>query len=257
MNTLSRKQQEIRQRERQILDVARPMLREAGLVGLSMDRLADQMQYAKGTIYNHFPNKEEIVLALAVVAVEQRLSLFHFAAQWQGATRDRLSAVGIACEFYVSQYPELFLAEQIIRHDAVKQKTSQQRRELLTDCESRCMGAVGGIVREAIDRGDLRLPSEINVAEFCFGLWSLVYGGHVLQATSPSLSAIGIRSPASAIHRNCAAVLDGYRWLPSYDSDAFEKLHHQVWKAMKQQPSSPSTTVMGAGPTSSLQGSSS
>ena len=73
MSTTARKEKERRERESQILDVAREMLCRDGYLGLSMDRIASQMEYSKGTIYQHFQNKEEIILALANEALEKRL----------------------------------------------------------------------------------------------------------------------------------------------------------------------------------------
>ncbi|MCU0710905.1 MAG: TetR/AcrR family transcriptional regulator [Pirellula sp.] len=66
MVELTRKQRELERRAAEILAVAKPILINEGFQALSMDRVAAQMEYAKGTIYNHFPNKEEIVLALLV-----------------------------------------------------------------------------------------------------------------------------------------------------------------------------------------------
>ena len=65
MGTLTRKQREIAEREQLILGIAAEMLVERGYLGLTMDRIAAATEYSKGTIYQHFPNKEEIVAALA------------------------------------------------------------------------------------------------------------------------------------------------------------------------------------------------
>ena len=47
-------------RQTAILDVARKIFRERGYLGLNMDRVAQEMKVAKGTIYQHFSCKEEI-----------------------------------------------------------------------------------------------------------------------------------------------------------------------------------------------------
>jgi AcrR family transcriptional regulator len=59
MVELTRKQREIEQRTREILRVAKPILLREGFHALTMDRVAALMQYAKGTIYNHFPHKDK------------------------------------------------------------------------------------------------------------------------------------------------------------------------------------------------------
>jgi AcrR family transcriptional regulator len=89
MVTLSRKKREILEREVQILRLARPILLKEGYQALSMERLASLMEYAKGTLYNHFPNKEEIVLALALESIELRFKLFEAANKMGGISGDR------------------------------------------------------------------------------------------------------------------------------------------------------------------------
>ncbi|MEL7336431.1 MAG: TetR/AcrR family transcriptional regulator, partial [Planctomycetota bacterium] len=158
---LTPKRRQILHREHLILRKAQPMVRDEGLAGLSMDRIAAEMQYAKGTIYNHFACKEEIVMALAVRAVQRRLALFDAAATLPGNSRRRMMAIGLACEFYVDQFPDDFAIERLVRNDHVVSKSSPQRRELLGSCESRCMLIVAGIVRDAVAAGDLQLPNDV------------------------------------------------------------------------------------------------
>ena len=120
---LTPKQLEIRERESRILSVATPMIRDGGLEAIRMDRIAKEMRLTRGTIYNHFANREEIVLSLAARAVRRRIELFRFAVSLSDQTRRQISAVGIACEVYADEMPDDFAAEQMVRHDSVLQKT--------------------------------------------------------------------------------------------------------------------------------------
>lgn len=218
----------IQLRESQILDLARPMIAQGGLAALSMDAIAHELQTAKGTIYNHFPNKEEIVLAIAVQAVDRRLELFNHAVMIRGISRQRIAAIGIACEVYVDLLPELFRAEQIIRHETVWGKTTEKRQEILRNCEGRCMHTVAGVVRDAVSAGDLQLDSAHRIEDIVFGLWSLVYGGMVLESTSPSLADVGIVDSRAAIRRNCNSMLDGLNWQPLYAAQPYAIWIQQV-----------------------------
>ena len=94
MTQISRKQREMQKRESQILAIARPILLEEGYQSLSMDRIAAQMEYAKGTIYNHFPNKEEIVMALALESLDLRRRMFEQASLVNPRSRYRMIAIG-------------------------------------------------------------------------------------------------------------------------------------------------------------------
>ncbi|TWU63085.1 MULTISPECIES: TetR/AcrR family transcriptional regulator [Crateriforma] len=234
MDVLTPKQIEIRQRESRILAAALPMIRRGGVSAVSMDAIAKKIRYTRGTVYNHFPNKEDIVLSLAARASARRVELFKYGVTLGKASREKIAAIGIACEVYVHELPDDFSVEQVIRHDSVWQKTSAGRRDVLMQCENECIGVVGAVIETAIEQGDLQLPRGKQVADVVMGLWSLTYGGHVLAATSPSLSEIGIHDPDQAIRRNCNAMLDGIGWQPLFDSSRYNRYVKRILPLMRQ-----------------------
>lgn len=230
MVTISRKQREREEREARILELARGMLREVGYLGLSMDRIATQMEYSKGTIYQHFQNKEEIILALANEALEKRLEMFESGSTWSGATctRDRIAAIGAAAEKFVERYPHHFAVDQIVRSASIWQKTSEERRQFMQSCEGRCMHIVGGIVRDGLAHGDLELPHGRSAEDVVFGLWSLSYGAYSIVTSSDSLEDNGIRDPIGALRHGQHLMLDGYHWQPLSTSRDYSEVMDQV-----------------------------
>ena len=124
----------------------------------------------------------------------------------------------IARQQHVVHQADDFLVEQIVRHDSVWQKTSPGRRELLHDCESQCMGVICEVIEKAVASGELSLPRGRQAPDIVYGLWSLVYGGLLIESTSPSLNEAGISEPRMAIRRNCNAMLDGLGWIELYDA---------------------------------------
>lgn len=212
--TLTRKQREKQEREVRILELARVMLRESGYLGLSMDRIAAEMEYSKGTIYQHFRNKEEIILALANEALETRLRMFERAATWSGKSRERIAAVGAAAEEFVERFPLHFAVEQIVRSASIWEKTSEERQQMMQSCESRCMQIISGIVRDGLAHGDLTMPEGRTPEDLVFGLWSLNFGAYTIMATSDSLGDNGIANPVAALRDNQSFMLDGYGWRP-------------------------------------------
>ena len=210
----SRKQREIDHRERLILKAGLEMLLKQGYLGLRMDQIAEQVEYSKGTIYQHFPNKEEIILALVNEAWEQRSNLFSHASTMRRKSRDRLAAIGAAAEVFVQQCPHFFLIEQLMRINSVWEKTSEERRKLMKTCETRCMTIVSGIVRDGIAHGDLTLPNSCTPEDLVFGLWAINTGGFTIISSSESLQEIGVSFPIEALRRNQNRMLDGYGWTP-------------------------------------------
>lgn len=218
----SRKQREIRVRETQILDVARRQLLERGYLGLNMDRIAAEIEYSKGTIYQHFGNKEEIVVALATQAQEKRVEMFKSAAAYEGPARVRMATVGAAAEAFVEHFAHHFLIEQIVRVSSIWEKTSAERRELLEWCERQCMATTVGIVHDAVADGSLQMPKAHKPEELIFGMWSLYLGAQTIAHTSHTLAEIGIENPIASLRFNQNRVLDGYGWTPlSNDFDYY------------------------------------
>jgi AcrR family transcriptional regulator len=216
MDKITRKQREFKQREARILQLARPILLKEGYQALSMERLAGLMEYAKGTLYNHFPHKEEIVLALAIESMELRYRMMQAASAENACPRERLIAVGAASELF-AQAAGHFAVEAWIRNTTIWSKASEERQNLIRQCEARCMGIVAGIARDAIARGDLLLPDGMSAEELVFGFWAITYGSQVLSFSSPSLAALGVNDVTAAIVRHCYTLLSGFEWKPHMD----------------------------------------
>jgi AcrR family transcriptional regulator len=231
MAKFSRKQREIQEREQQILSLARGILLAEGYNGLTMDRLAGEMEYAKGTLYKHFPNKEEIVAALALQSMELRRRLFEFAAMIRANTRYRLAAIGGACDFFAAECREHFAMEQMLRNGAILEKSSEIRQSLVRQCEHRVMAIVAGVVRDAVASSDLDLPPGLSPEEFVFGFWSLMFGSQILVATSPAMSEIGVEEPTRTIRFHAWTLMNAYNWKPFY---SFEETEQQLEDVRKR-----------------------
>ena len=232
MNHLSPQQQEIRLREQRILEVARPVLIQHGYHGLNMERIAAAVEYSKGTVYNHFANKEEIIVALAIETVTKRLEMFKQAAQFKGASRFRMLAIGQAAEKFVHDYPDFFILEQILQLPSVRQKISDKRQNEINSIEVLCMNIVAGVVRDAIAAEDLVLAKDSTPEKLVFGFWALSSGGFAIASRSGSLPHLGLENPFGLVHDHTAALMDGVGWVPlssEYKAEElYKKIHREV-----------------------------
>ena len=208
------KQIEIQQREELLMKTAGQILLTEGVDALSMERLAEELKTAKGTIYNHYPNREELLLAMAVRAIDKRQAMFDAASMSKGNPRERMTAIGVACEIYSRNYPLFFAVESIVRHASIWERCSDERRDFMRQREQRCMGLVAGVVRSGVASGDLVLPCGMNPEELTLSLWGLTYGCTVINATSPSLKEIGIESIYRTIRLGTLHMINGFHWQP-------------------------------------------
>lgn len=235
MNTLTPKKRQIKQREAKILDVARQMVVQEGYAGLNMDRIAEEIGVSKGTIYNHFACKEEIVIALAIKNVSKRTELFEKAFQYQGCPRYRLLAIAHAAEKFAVDYPDFFLFEQILCLSSVREKTSDMRQSIISECEIQCVIMIGGVVRDAIESGDLILTDDLTPEDIVFGLWALTSGAYSIIVTSQTLTHLITNDPYETVRCHMARLLDGYGWKPlsaNYNrNELLEDIRAKVFRA--------------------------
>jgi hypothetical protein len=158
---------------------------------------------------------------MAAGAVERRLKLFEFGVAEAISSREKILAICLASMVYVDVMPLDFSIEQAIWHEAIWRKTDQCRRDVFSSNELACMRLAGDVVNHAIATREVPLPAGLTVDQLieriCFGLWSMSFGGLVIEASSPSLKAVGINDVRSTIHHNCNALLDSFKWRPLYD----------------------------------------
>src|SRR5581483_5300837 len=92
-STLSLKERQRAERETLILDEAERMLGEQGYNELVLEQLAERVGIGKGTIYLHFPKKEDLVAAIVVRGLERMTERVAALAQGAGTPTERLSAI--------------------------------------------------------------------------------------------------------------------------------------------------------------------
>ena len=189
------------------------MLVSHGYAGLSMDRLAEETEFSKGTIYQHFSTKEDLVTALATQSLAQRAELFERLAKFEGRPRERMNGAGVADEVFARLHPYSFRSELIIKMANLEDRASSERKETLLVEENRCMAIVHGFIHEAIAAGDL--PPETSVSRVMFALMSMVIGTHTIASNFRSMKCVSeVVNPFVAFRENFNVLLDGFGWRP-------------------------------------------
>ena len=213
MSTASRREREFAEREELILDHARLMLRQHGYLGLNLDRLAEATEYSKGTLYQHFETKEDIILGIAIGGLELRTGLFARAGRFDGSSRERALGVGVADDIITELFPEHFQICQMVKSPSIWEKTSESRRLRMGQCEGSCFATAEKMVREGIQAGDLPVePSKAK--EVAFGLMAMAFGTRLVSANVEWMERIGIKSPRAALRISQHRLLDGWGWRP-------------------------------------------
>lgn len=211
---LSPKQQEIRDREGLLLDVAQRMLLERGYEGLRMERVAEAIGVSKGTVYQHFGSRDDLVAAVAVRSSSTRAALFERAARFEGSTRERIGAVEAAAEVFFALFPHHDQAERIARAAHLSPRVSAARVEAMQASTGRCFEVATRIASEAVHAGDLPLRAGQSVQQLCVGMWNLYQGAFLMRDLEKFVSDPAIDDTLGTLRANARVLLDGYGWRP-------------------------------------------
>lgn len=217
---MSKRQRAILQREQRILETARVVLLEDGYFGLTMDRIAERSETPKGTLYQRFSSKEDVILALALQSHEKRRDMIQRGAAYPGRPRERMCAVGEGMALFTRLHPN----DSRILHIAtgsLREKAGPRRLETLLAVEREGVMLIDAILKDAIAAGDLREDSDRR--QITFALWALVDGAYTLIEEGAPQTTLGMAHPIVELWLVYHRLADAYGWRPLFNEMDWEE----------------------------------
>lgn len=89
----SLKERQRQEREALILQVAEEVLMEKGYYETSIDEIAARVGIAKGTVYLHFPSKEDLTVAIVMREIKQLIAEIEEIASTEGSAQSKLELI--------------------------------------------------------------------------------------------------------------------------------------------------------------------
>lgn len=228
MNPQQRKQRERQLRKQLILDTAKDILNHESFANLTMERIAVDIEYSKGTVYNHFSSKEDIISALGARCMQNLLDLFERAENYPASSRDRISAVVIAHSLYALLNPVELQNMQMIKSQSIRQKTSADMQAEVLQLEQQLTQIVINIVNNAIASGELPSEGSCTVNGIVFGLWSMSYGTNLLSTSGIPFNQMNLCDPLDVMWDNSQRLLDSYQWQPLSSQFDITARYHEI-----------------------------
>ena len=214
-------------RAEKILEVARELFLTSGWDGFSMEFIAELAGCSRPLVYKHFSCKEEILLALAIESKERRVALCERAVTLAGHPRERMLAVG---EVELILRPRDLPIELMVASSRLRAKTSQRRQMQLRVLDVRAVSFGSNVIREAISRGDLKLPGSLRPEDFLFFMWSSHWGAASIVSSDMPLQQMGVSNPTGAVDLSLALLLDGYGWRPLSTEWDYKETRERVYR---------------------------
>lgn len=171
MKPRSRRERERERHRQEILDAARRVLAERGLVGLTVEEVARQAEFAVGSIYRHFRSKEELVevmvIELILPVVQEMEAITASGAAFEDQLRSCVDAVLALVRSHLDAVQEFHAAPGPVPAPGTV------AGDRLREARTRYFEAVDGLVRNGqtdgtLPAGDPR-PMTIALVGLLFG----------------------------------------------------------------------------------------
>jgi len=202
-------------REDSILDSALDIISKQGIVALTMDKLVSEISYSKGTLYNHFSSKEDVLVGSCNRNMRSVKDLFLRAAAIEETARDKMIAMGFAYMLSVLLSPQHFALVMNAKTELFE-KASPKRREEYYLLDEKLFGVMHSIIQEAISKKELVLKAGVDAQQVSFSTWAMAFGtiGLLLNGEKACSTMTGMTLENRVIaHSNI--VMDGLGWKAS------------------------------------------
>lgn len=165
----SLKERQRQEREALILQVAEEVLVEKGYYETSIDEIATRVGIAKGTVYLHFPRKEDLVFALILREVKQVIADAEAIASSEGSAQSKLERILLS--YYGNTAKRMQLLSGVF-HSMAPTQLKEHGKKMMALWEE-AGGSVEGIIEEGKAAGEFAadIPTVVMVSTF-FSLMS-------------------------------------------------------------------------------------
>ncbi|MEZ0092835.1 TetR/AcrR family transcriptional regulator [Streptacidiphilus sp. EB129] len=210
MRTTQRKAQEVADREQMLVQLALEMIRRDGFHNLTLSRLAEESAFSKGTVYNHFTCREDLLIELSAESARRQLRYFQAIADLPWGAVQTLYGLALAYMHHAEVSPVLFECSITARTDAVCALASENRLLRRDLVESQMAQIIGAVVERTVSGGayaNPNLPPPVAVD----ALRSYILGYAAMHLLSRRFQWAQEQDQASRLH-TLASMMQGLGW---------------------------------------------
>ncbi len=190
MNTLTRKQRERHQRQTAILDVAERLFHRIGYDKTTIEDIAHEAEFAKGTIYLYFSSKEDIISGLIDRGLEQLVSKFQKINQTEATGLEAYRQMGDTFVSFFQKhpsYPKIFALFHSIDAQSVAPEIFEHKKTLVEEmARAIARGIDDGSIRSDVEPAKTALLTAMTAASFVHQQIKHVPPAYEVCTVSPS-----------------------------------------------------------------------
>mgnify|MGYP002277047376 CR=1 FL=1 len=229
-DSLPGKQQKIAMRELELIQLAHQLVDQQGYASLTMDKLVAVSVYSKGTIYNHFASKEDLLSALGCYSIDFILELMDKAMTFPGSSREKAIALNFAYQLYIQLEPALSMCVLSCKTTTVMEKASEKQLQKLQAKETQVLALIDQVFNDGLADGSL--PRKGNAKQqvelYSFTSWALSFGATTLSRQSDATLAVSRLDQDYLLLNSINLLLDGMQWNPLSSEYDYQQSWHQI-----------------------------
>ncbi len=202
-------------RENILLDCAHAFIQKENIATLTIDKLVKELPFSKGTVYNHFSSKEDLLLGLCNRGMNILAEMFSRANTFDGIPRERGLAIHFAYMLYAKLYPTLFMLVLTAKTSNITDRASPTRQAEHLRLEGRLIGPIISIFQDSLAKREINPPVAMTLEQLAFACWSLSFGTNALLLQN--IEHCGTRSGLIVereLINNVNILFDGFRFQP-------------------------------------------
>lgn len=233
------KQKEMRARKAYFKQTARDILLRDGYQGVTINRLAEATGFSRGTVYQFFGSKEELITALGIDCRTRLLESVRLAAKIKASSRERMVAMGEMMAYYFKHEADDNRILKIIDAEAILDKVPESQQAEMKQYDIQVFNILLAIVKDAISAGDLALKNGATPQGLAFAFWAMMDGCLAASIGGAPLKEAKINDPAAEVVRNGHYLMDGYEWRPLSSECDYEVVARRVRALLGAEPPAP------------------
>jgi AcrR family transcriptional regulator len=169
MTTKERKEREKLARREAILEAAREVFFKNGFQTTTMDQVAEAAELSKGSLYLHFPTKEELYVSLHIEGLELLHERFKKAVQGVEDWETRIRNIGKAYYNFYREEKNYCQILFLLQHGEIAPKVSDDVIQTCFDLGYECLGILCRAIEDGMAQGEIRHQDAMELAIVLWG----------------------------------------------------------------------------------------
>jgi len=142
-------------RVRELLEASRRVIGKYGFQGATIDRVADEAQVAKGTVYIYFDNKDELLHAAVIDGIRTMLNQLRQVGETSLSPLERLKAF-VREQFSLLHSNQDFVKALLLEASLITAPPGDPHADELRRVFFSYLDFIATVLRAAVEAGDLR-----------------------------------------------------------------------------------------------------